>query len=369
MTIIVLVAALSLAFVNGANDNTKGVATLVGSGVVPYRGALALATAATALGSVVSVFLAGRLISAFSGKGLVPEAALTPPFLAAVTLSAAATVLLATRLRMPVSTTHAILGGLAGAGLVTAGSAFNGRAALTAFALPLAAGPVLAIAAALVALRAGRRIRRRLGVGSNPCVCVGNTWVPVSSAAHARNAVAAAAVPALSVTVGDAEQCRQRYVGRVVGLDAHRAVEGLHVLSGMLVSFARGLNDTPKIVGLALAVTSIAPSHLALAAALMMALGGIVAARPVTETLTTRITPMTTGRGLAANLATSFLVAGASPLGLPLSTTHVSAGSILGIGGAGGTLRWKTTTEVLAAWLATLPVAFVLGAVLMRLLA
>ena len=95
---LLLAAALLLAFANGANDNTKGVATLYGSGVLSYRRALVLATLSTAVGSLASLPLAAGLVAAFSGKGLIPAELLEPSLLAAVALAAAATVLLATRL-------------------------------------------------------------------------------------------------------------------------------------------------------------------------------------------------------------------------------------------------------------------------------
>ncbi|MBW2393802.1 MAG: inorganic phosphate transporter, partial [Deltaproteobacteria bacterium] len=88
MSELVIVAALLLAFANGANDNLKGVATLVGSGELPFHRARWLATISTALGALVSVVLASALVRAFSGKGLVPDAALTPEFLVAAGLGA-----------------------------------------------------------------------------------------------------------------------------------------------------------------------------------------------------------------------------------------------------------------------------------------
>jgi inorganic phosphate transporter, PiT family len=92
----VVAGALLLAFENGANDNMKGVATLYGSGALGYRAALRLATISTAFGALASTFLAGALVKAFSAKGLVPDAALTPEYLTAVALGASVTVLLAT---------------------------------------------------------------------------------------------------------------------------------------------------------------------------------------------------------------------------------------------------------------------------------
>ena len=80
-----------------------------------------------------------------------------------------------------------------------------------------------------------------------------------------------------------------------------------------------------------------------------------------------KITPLNPGQGLTANLITSMLVLAASPLGLPLSTTHVSCGALFGIGAVTRQARWKTIAGIFAAWLVTLPLAATLGAMLMRL--
>ena len=93
---LLVASALLLAFVNGANDNLKGMATLIGSGTLRYRQALGLATASTALGSLSSILLATALLKVFSAKGLVPPEFLNVAFLAGVATAAALTVLAAT---------------------------------------------------------------------------------------------------------------------------------------------------------------------------------------------------------------------------------------------------------------------------------
>jgi inorganic phosphate transporter, PiT family len=118
---LVLLAVLFLAYSNGANDNFKGVATLFGSGTTNYRKALAWATVTTLAGSFLALLLARGLVETFKGKGLVPDAVtLQPAFVLAVSFGAALTVLLATWTGLPVSTTHALTGGLLGAGLMAA---------------------------------------------------------------------------------------------------------------------------------------------------------------------------------------------------------------------------------------------------------
>ena len=135
-----------LAWSNGANDNFKGVASIYGSRICGYRAAINWATAATAAGSVTAIGLAQELMTRFSGKGLVPDALTTQPtFLLAVALGAGATVMLATRLGFPISTTHALTGALLGAGVVDAPGAVNFAALSRHFVTPLLLSPVMAM--------------------------------------------------------------------------------------------------------------------------------------------------------------------------------------------------------------------------------
>ena len=81
-----------------------------------------------------------------------------------------------------------------------------------------------------------------------------------------------------------------------------------------------------------------------------------------------RITGMNDGQAFTANLNTAFLVIVASKWGVPVSTTHVSCGSLIGIGAVSGQGRWKMIVTIVLAWVATLPVAAVLGALCWTLL-
>ena len=100
-----------------------------------------------------------------------------------------------------------------------------------------------------------------------------------------------------------------------------------------------------------------------------MTAGGLLQSRRVAETMSRRITDLNPGQGLTANLTTAALVLGASRLGLPVSTTHVSCGTIFGIGVVGGGARWRTIGQILLTWVTTLPLGFLLGAGIYLLLA
>ncbi len=366
MLALIAVAGLALAYANGANDNFKGVATLYGSGTLAYRSALIWATLTTLSGSLAALLLARGLLAAFSGKGLVPvEIVNDPAFPAAVGLAAAATVLLATRLGFPISTTHALIGGLLGAGLVAAGAGLSWTRLGDKFLLPLLLSPVLAITLAAALYPPLRGLRRRLGVDHETCICVGREVVATVPGMPG-SAAALQAIPSLSVA--DAAVCRVRYQGEVLGVPVERGLDLLHLLSAGAVCFARGLNDTPKIAALLLVGGAVAPQAALVGVGLVMAVGGILSAQRVAETMAHGIAEINPGQGLSANLITAVLVIGASKLGVPVSTTHVSCGALFGIGASTRRAHWGVIAQILLAWLITLPLAAALGATAMVLL-
>ena len=358
--VLIVLAVLILAYSNGANDNFKGVATLFGSGTTDYKKALAWATVTTLAGSLLALLLAHGLVDTFKGKGLVPDAVTAEPrFLLAVSLGAAATVMLATVLGLPVSTTHALTGGLVGAGLLAAAGEVRFAALGTAFVLPLLCSPLIALLLTVLVYPVFRWGRRASGVTSRTCVCVGTVYEEVDPLPDGTLALVRTGV---AVQVGQAGECVERYQGRVLGVEAGPVLDGLHYLSAGAVGFARGLNDTPKIVALLIASQALSPDlGLALVAS-VMALGGLLNARRVAETMSRKITRMNAGQGFTANLVTALLVTTASRFGLPVSTTHVSCGSLFGIGVVNGAARWKMILSILLAWVTTLPLAALLAA-------
>ena len=357
-------AALFLAYANGANDNFKGVATLYGSNAASYRTALTLATVATVAGCLASVFLAETLLKAFSGKGLVPDAvAASPSFLLAVALGAAITVMLATRFGFPVSTTHALTGALAGAGFVSAGPQLDLSVLGTAFFMPLLISPVLSIALTMPLYALAHKVVDGLGLKKESCICIGpRQFVPVSRMASGPDCTSCGdgiLIPTL--TTGSMQDCVSKYSGQLFGLSAQSVVDGAHHLSAAAVCFARGLNDKPKIAGLLLVLKALDIKLSMMAIAAVMALGGIIAARRVAETMSKKISKMNDGQALTANLVTAMLVIGASRIGVPVSTTHVSVGAITGIGLINGTASRSVLSAILLSWLLTLPIAAVVA--------
>lgn len=364
LTLLVL-AALFLAYNNGANDNFKGVATLYASNVLGYRSALALATVATFLGSVGAIFLANGLIASFSGKNLVPnDVAGAADFLITVGLGAGFTVLLATRIGMPISTTHALVGALVGTGIAAQGSV-NFGALGGSFVLPLLVSPLIAFTLGFCLYWLLNLSRKKLGLTKESCVCIGDNrqYVPIADLASARTHPGDTdSISHMNVLLADETACRDIYTGTFFGVSLQKILDQSHIVSAAAVSFARGLNDTPKIAGLLVAAQALDIQIGMLSLALAMAIGGLLNAKRVAITMSKKISSINHSQGFAANLITSVLVIFASRYGVPVSTTHVSIGSIFGVGVVSQDRNPAMIRNIILSWVITLPLAAILSA-------
>ena len=367
--VLLFVVVCFLAYSNGANDNFKGVATLFGSGTTNYSRAINWATLTTFLGSVTAIFLASSLVKNFSSKGLVPDALIqTPEFAVSIALGAGITVFLATKIGMPISTTHSLVGGLFGSGIMAVGRAFNFSLLGSTFIMPLILSPLMATVASMVAYLLFRRLRVFFGVNKQMCICIGQEYVPIVNNLNKVNPVADSITSYKSINIDKEQNCIERYQGAFLGLNAQKLLDVAHFLSAGVVSFARGLNDTPKLVGLLIVINSLSIEWGMVALAFAMAIGGLLNAKKVGETVSKKITPMNHGQGFTANLITGLLVTTASIHGLPVSTTHVSVGSIFGIGSVTKKSDIKVIRNIVLSWILTLPIAALISAIVFSLL-
>lgn len=308
LIVLLILAVCFVAFVNGANDNFKGVASLYGSGTLSLRQTLYWGTAATLAGSIAAVVMGEGLVKQFGGRGIVPDAFVkAPDFLTAVAIGAASTVWLATRCGFPISTTHALMGSLTGAGLAASPSELQWTPLGKNSVLPLLCSPLIA-------------------------AVFGASWY------------------------GLMRLLRLAPDHRTKTLDA------VHFLTTGAASFARGLNDTPKIVGLLVIVPELGLRWSIVLVAVSMALGGLLAADRVAETMGKKLTSMTPGQGCAVSFVTACLVITASWNSLPVSTTHVSVGSLLGMGASTHQAKWHKVFEILLAWVITAPCGALIAA-------
>ena len=363
MTVLLLVLLVSgaLAWANGANDVSKGIATLVGSGVTDYRAAVLWGSAWTAVGGVLGALFAGAMLQTF-GTGLLAADVGVSLAAALGTLGgAAAWVLLATRTGLPVSTTHAIVGSLVGVAALAYGPEVVQWAALGGkVALPLLLSPLVALGLSWLLLRViGPRPGARADVpATDECLCA--SFEP--DFAPAVGAASLASAARLELVHGSAEACAaERPTALRIGL------RQMHWVTSGATCLARGMNDAPKIAALGLSAGAVAQGASASAPALFavvgvgMVAGGLVAGRRVTRVLAEDVTPMDDREGFVANLVAAALVTTGALHGLPMSTTHVASGGIFGAGARRGTLDLGALRTIAFAWVVTLPAAAALG--------
>ena len=343
----------ALAYANGANDVSKGIATLVGSGGLSARKALLWGAGWTFGGCLLAALLGGAILQTFSTGIVSVEALRSVDLPAAAACGAIGWVLLATRIGLPVSTTHSIVGAFCGAGLVSLGASgvswtsLGGKVVLALLLSPVVAAGIALLLPQALFEKAGRIVDR--------CVCL-YFWRFAGASPSGQGA----ATGGLTVIAGVAAGCP---TGSAVRL----GLPSLHMATAALVSLARAWNDTPKIVALGFLAGSAAEEgtwHLFPLAAAAMALGSYIGGLRVTRTMGERITSIDPGCGTTVNSITALLVTTASPLGLPLSTTHVSNGAIVGGGLRKGlrAVQWRTVGQLGLAWVVTVPAAALLAA-------
>ena len=303
-------ATCFLAYSNGANDNFKGVASLYGCRAANYRTAISWATITTFAGSIASIFLAQALLKKFSGKGLVPD---TLRRLGAVPSRGRY------RRRHHGDSGHAPrlsrfrrLTALparssAAAWSRSAPALIFARSVKDSFSRFCLARSWLLVLGGLIYF-IFRALRLVCGVRKEWCICVGMRREGHCPPPACFLPFDAQRPPAVTLAIDEQENCRERYAGSMLGLSAQQIMDGAHFLSAGVVSFARGLNDTPKIVAMLLLLQWMDIRWGFFAVAVTMAVGGLLNARRVAETMSHKITAMNHGQGFSANLTTGLLV-------------------------------------------------------------
>jgi len=360
---ILAVALISafLAYANGANDISKGIATLAGSGVSDYRRAILWGTLWTTCGSVAAFELSCALAVTFSKGLLAAGANLTFPAAIATLVGASLWVTIATRFALPVSTTHAIVGSIAGVMTVAFGlTGMNWSVLAGKVALPLLFSPVASLLSSFAMLRAWSHI----SPSGADCLCA----EIVSQRPTLATTAAGIEIAPLPIPAVDLVPCHTDETGAGRNPMFSLTIDRLHWITSAAASFTRGLNDTPKMVAIALAAASLGGlwARVSFSVYLLIALGilagSLHAGRRVTTVLAERITRMDHREGFVANLVTSLLVGPGAFLGLPMSITHVASGAIIGIGAQrGGGIEWQRVKEMTLAWMVTVPAAALLG--------
>ncbi|MFD5796971.1 inorganic phosphate transporter [Streptomyces diastatochromogenes] len=313
---IVVVTALAFDFTNGFHDTANAMATTISTGALKPKVAVAMSAALNLVGAFLSVEVANTI-----SKGLVDENGIRPEVIFAALTGAILWNLLTWLVGLPSSSSHALMGGLVGATVASAGfGAVHGDMLVTKVLLPAVAAPIVAGLAAMLATRFS------YGIGGK----------------------------------ADGEATRKGY----------RAGQ---IASAGLVSLAHGTNDAQKTMGIitlalvaggAIAPGSNPPTWVILSAGLAIALGTYIGGWRIIRTMGKGLTDLEPRQGFAAQTSAATAILASSHLGFSLSTTHVVSGSVMGagLGRKGGVVRWSTATRMFIAWALTLPAAALVGA-------
>ncbi|MGW7379910.1 anion permease [Streptomyces sp. NPDC054794] len=313
---IVVVTALAFDFTNGFHDTANAMATTISTGALKPKIAVAMSAALNLVGAFLSVEVANTI-----SKGLVDESGIRPEVIFAALVGAILWNLATWLVGLPSSSSHALMGGLIGATVASAGTgAVHGDVLVTKVLLPAVAAPIVAGLAAMVATRFS------YAIGKN----------------------------------ADGEATRKGY----------RAGQ---IASAGLVSLAHGTNDAQKTMGIitlaliaggSIAPGSNPPTWVILSAGLAIALGTYIGGWRIIRTMGKGLTDLQPQQGFAAQTSAATAILASSHLGFSLSTTHVVSGSVMGagLGRKGGVVRWSTATRMFVAWGLTLPAAALVGA-------
>ncbi len=316
LLIIVVLVALAFDFTNGFHDTANAVAPTIATGALKPRTAVALSSILNLVGAFLSLKVAATIASALVAQNLV-----TLPVIFAGLIGAICWNVTTWYFAIPSSSSHALIGGVIGAMLVLAG----GHAVLWSglFAkviIPAGLAPLVALIAAAVALIAARRLTKR--------------------------------VDSQTSTMG----FRIGQIG-----------------SSSLLSLAHGTNDAQKTMGVVtlaliangtISPNASTPSWVIFSCAAAIGLGTFFGGWRIIRTMGKGFTNLTPQQGFAAQIASSAVILTSSHMGLPLSTTHVATGSIVGVGAAtkDQPVRWRLVANVALAWIITLPAAGSVGA-------
>ncbi|MET8826172.1 inorganic phosphate transporter [Streptomyces sp. NPDC004610] len=314
---IVVVTALAFDFTNGFHDTANAMATTISTGAMRPKAAVAMSAVLNLVGAFLSVEVANTI-----SKGLVDESGIQPEVIFAALVGAILWNLLTWLVGLPSSSSHALMGGLIGAAIASAGlGAVHGDVLITKVLIPAIAAPLVAGLAAMFATR-------------------------------------------LTYSLG------KKSAGSRSSAKGYRAGQ---IASAGLVSLAHGTNDAQKTMGIitlalvaggALAPDSDPPTWVIVSAGVAIALGTYLGGWRIIRTMGKGLTDLQPQQGFAAQTSAATVILASSHLGFSLSTTHSVSGAVMGagLGRKGGVVRWSTATRMFVAWGLTLPAAAVVGA-------
>jgi PiT family inorganic phosphate transporter len=322
LLIAVVVMAIVFDYINGFHDAANAIATVVSTGVLPIRTAVLIAAALNFVGAITGTAVAKTIASGFADPAIVSQSAVL-----AALIGASVWNLITWWFGIPSSSSHALVGALAGAVVAHAGvGAFKWSALNQKVLLPLVLSPTIGFIVAFI-------------------VMIALLWI----------------------------------FRRVRPSTVHRSARRLQLLSACAMAFSHGSNDAQKSMGIiTLALISFVaaghgsalpawmlpkgdavPRWVIIACAAAIAAGTAAGGKKIIKTMGTKIIRISPLQGFAAESSGALTILAASHFGIPVSTTHVINACIMGVGASkrASAVRWGVAGNIVMAWVLTLPLS------------
>jgi PiT family inorganic phosphate transporter len=313
--------ALAFDFLNGLHDAANSIATVVATRLLsPVQAVLFAAFFNFAAYFLTLAFPSLHAVAETIGKGLINQEVVTPAVIFGALGGAMFWNIVTWQKGIPSSSSHALVGGLVGAGITHAGVHSVQIGGLTKTLLAIVISPTLGMILAML-------------------VMLASSWALRNSTANR----------------------------------AEKSFRSLHLLSSAAYSLSHGLNDAQKTMGIItvllystgyLSGAFHVPHWVAISCYVAISLGTLSGGWKIIETMGSRITKLSQHQGFAASTGGSIVLFTASALGIPVSTTHTITGAIIGAGVArrASAVRWGTASNVVIAWIITIPASAAVGA-------
>ena len=316
---LVVLLALAFDFINGFHDTANAIATSVSTRAISPKIAIFMAAVLNFCGALLSTGVAKTI----GGDIVISPSMVNSHIIVSALIAAILWNLLTWWYGIPSSSSHALIGGIVGAVAAASGIAALNAKGIETIVLSLIASPIIAVAGGYL-------------------VMVLLLWI----------------------------------FGRFAPTALNRGFRKMQLFSAALMAFSHGSNDAQKAMGIitlallsgGLIETLEVPTWVKLVCALSMSLGTAVGGKKIIKTMGSNIFRMEPINGFAADLNSSVVIFLATFLHLPVSTTHVVSGSIMGVGSAKRVtaVRWGVAQNMLVTWVLTIPLSATVGALIYR---
>lgn len=393
--LVTIAVGLFMAWAIGANDAANSMSTAVGAGAITPKQAVIIAGVLEFTGA----YFFGKSVTETIRKGIINPSQITDPTVLiygsiAALLAAALWLLIATKFGLPVSTTHSIIGGVIGYGIVYAGMGIVNWGKIAQVVASWILSPIFGAIMAFVVFKA---ISKTILQSSTPVksaknyspIWIGLAFVVIGAmfyikVMHGKSLLIALRCGVLAGFIAFLISFvilrrNFRTADPYIGVEA--IFKRVQVLTSAYVALSHGANDVANAIGPVAAVYAVAtmglagmkvpvPRWILAMGGLGIAVGVATYGYKVMETVGKKITELTNTRGFSIDFSAATVVLIASWLGLPISTTHTVVGAVIGVGLARGVkaINKNIVRDIIISWFVTVPVAALVSGIIFKIL-